>query len=202
MSDAVIYLVDDDAAVRDSVAFLLTAAGRVVETFESPAAFLNTAPRLTGGCIVSDIRMPEMNGLELLRRLREIGVRLPVILITGHADVSVAVQAMKSGAADFVEKPFSDDTILAAVDAALARRADQARDDRDRNDVAGRFATLTEREQQVLRRVVAGESNKVVAQNLGISHRTVDIYRANVMTKMRAGSLSELVRMAILGDIA
>ncbi len=188
-------------AMRDSVSFLLSAAGREVETFETPHALLGAAERLTSGCIISDVRMPEMNGLQLLRRLKEIGVPLPVIIITGHADVSIAVEAMKAGAADFIEKPFSDDALVAAVDAALAKPLAPSGDGRKKSEIAARWATLTEREQQVLRRVVAGESNKVVAQNLGISHRTVDIYRANVMTKMRAGGLSELVRMAILAGI-
>jgi two-component system response regulator FixJ len=201
MPSKIVFLVDDDAAMRDSVSFLLLTAGYAVETFDTPGALLSAAARLSEGCIISDVRMPEMSGLQLLRRLKEIGVRLPVIMITGHADVSIAVEAMKAGAADFIEKPFSDDVILAAIEVAMARPADQQGDVRQKTEIVTRVASLTDREQQVLRRVVAGESNKVVAQNLGISHRTVDIYRANVMTKMRAGSLSELVRMAILAGI-
>lgn len=201
MAEPVIYLIDDDAAFRDSLCFLLETESKRVQAFESPTAFLAAADTISHGLIITDVRMPDMNGLQLVRALRDRGVRHPIIMITGHGDVPLAVEAMKAGVADFIEKPFSDEAILSAVNAALAREAASKPDDEVRAPVLRRFETLTEREQQVMRRVVAGESNKVIAQNLGISPRTVDIYRANVMSKMRAGGLSELVRMAIAGGI-
>jgi two-component system response regulator FixJ len=197
MADGVIYLVDDDAAMRDSLAFLFSTEGRQVEAFDSPTKFLSIAPSLRGGCIVTDVRMPEMNGVQLVRRLKDLGVGLPVVMITGHADVPIAVEAMKAGVTDFIEKPFADHTILAAVDAAFAWAASADKQAQHQADARKRLSSLTEREMQVMRGVVAGRSNKVIAQALSISPRTVDIYRANVMTKTRAGSLSELVRLAI-----
>jgi two-component system response regulator FixJ len=200
--ERVIYLIDDDGAMRDSLSFLLTTAGHQVEAFESPLGFLAQSAALKPGCIITDVRMPEINGLQLVRRLKEGGVGLPIIMITGHGDVPIAVEAMKAGIKDFIEKPFSDETILSAVEAALAGSIDQRRDDPERLDVQERIASLTDRERQVMEGVVAGDSNKVIAQNLGISPRTVDIYRANVMTKMRASSLSQLVRLAITAGAA
>ncbi|MFD1332082.1 response regulator FixJ [Methylopila musalis] len=200
-ADAVVHVVDDDAAVRQSLAFLLVSDGLAVQTHESAADLLAVA-RDIDGCVVTDVRMPGVNGIELLRRLKAQGVHLPVIVMTGHADVQLAVEAMKEGAVDFMEKPFDDETMLAAVRGALERQADAAgRQDRA-VEAKGRISALSERERQVLEGLVAGHANKAIAYDLGISPRTVEIYRANVMTKMRAGSLSELVRLALLAEMA
>lgn len=197
MADGVIYLVDDDAAMRDSLVFLFSTEGRTVEAFESPSKFLSIAQSLGSGCVITDVRMPEMNGVQLVRRLKELGVTLPIVMITGHADVPIAVEAMKAGVTDFIEKPFADNTIISAVNAAMLRAASDDAGAQRQTEARARLSELTERESQVMRGVVAGHSNKVIAEQLGISPRTVDIYRANVMTKTRAGSLSDLVRLAI-----
>lgn len=195
---AIVHVIDDDDAVRDSLAFLFESADLAVATHASAVAFLAEAPRLVGGCVVTDVRMPEMNGIELLKRLREIGVTLPVIVITGHADIALAVEAMKSGAVDFMEKPFDDEVMLRAVKAALVRHGKAVEEGQERAGIRQRLATLSKREQQVLEGLVAGHANKRIAHELDISPRTVEIYRAHVMTKMEAASLSELVRMALV----
>lgn len=195
---AIVHVIDDDDAVRDSLAFLFESADLAVATHASAVAFLAEAPRLVGGCVVTDVRMPEMNGIELLKRLREIGVTLPVIVITGHADIALAVEAMKSGAVDFMEKPFDDEVMLRAVKAALVRHGKAVEEGQERAGIRQRLATLSNREQQVLEGLVAGHANKRIAHELDISPRTVEIYRAHVMTKMEAASLSELVRMALV----
>lgn len=198
----VVHVIDDDAGVRDSLAFLLATAGLAVRTYESAVAFLKVLPEAEDGCIVTDVRMPEIDGIELQRRLRAQGCALPVVVMTGHGDVALAVAAMKAGAVDFIEKPFSDDVLLAAIRAALARRGGERERAAQLADVRTRLRTLSEREQQVLDGLVAGKPNKIIAHDLGISARTVEIYRANVMTKMRADSLSALVRMALLDATA
>jgi two-component system response regulator FixJ len=194
----VVHIIDDDEAVRDSISFLLTAAKMVVETHESAVEFLRVVPRLASGCIVTDIRMSELSGLDLIRRLRERGVKIPVIVITGHGDVPLAVEAMKLGAADFIEKPFDDETLLAAIRSALDRTRDEGQREAREVEIRLKVVSLSDRERQVLEGLVAGHANKIMAHDLGISPRTVEIYRANVMTKMQAGSLSELVRMALI----
>jgi two-component system response regulator FixJ len=197
-NEAIVHVVDDDIAVRQSLAFLLGTAGISVRLYESALACLEMLPKDAGGCVVTDVRMPQMDGLELQRRLKERGISVPVIVITGHADVPLAVQAMKEGAVDFIEKPFDDELFLAAVRGALDRHSAGARQDAQKTEIAGRLQSLSERERQVLEGLVAGKPNKVIAYDLAISPRTVEIYRANLMTKMHAGSLSELVRMALL----
>jgi two-component system response regulator FixJ len=193
-----VHVVDDDDAVRDSLSFLLRAANFEVVTYQSATQFLDTLTKDIDGCVVTDVRMPDMSGLDLLRRLRGLSCMIPVIVMTGHGDIQLAVEAMKAGAVDFLEKPFDDERILAAVRAALeARRADTERSGR-RSDIEERLESLSQRERQVLDRLVAGQPNKIIAHDLGISPRTVEVYRANVMTKMQAGSLSELVRMVLL----
>jgi len=191
-------VIDDDAEVRQSLAFLLSTAGLAVRVHESGSAFLKVLSDIQEGCILTDVRMPGIDGIELQRRLTAAGVRLPVIVMTGHGDIALAVEAMKAGALDFIEKPFDDEILLAAIKAALSRRAD----DRERNsriaEVRDRLRLLSERERQVMEGLVAGKPNKVIAHDLGISARTVEIYRANVMTKMQADSLSMLVRMILL----
>ena len=200
-ADAVVYVIDDDEAVRDSLRFLLNTAGLVAQTYESATSFLNHLPRVKAGCIVTDVRMPGLSGLDLLRRLKELHSAVPVIVITGHGDVPLAVEAMKSGAADFLEKPFNDEALLAAVNVALRDQGASAKRDADRVGVMDRLATLTARERQVLEGLVAGHPNKTIAFDHGISPRTVEIYRANVMSKMQAASLSDLVRMALIAGM-
>lgn len=199
-AEPIVHIVDDDPAVRESVAFLLSTAGFDVRAYESAEALLDRAPALEPGCIVTDIRMPAMDGLDLIAELHRRGVHRQIIVITGHGDVPLAVEAMKAGAQDFIEKPFDDETLLAAVRAAHKRDSEHGRRAAVRAAAAARIAALSGREREVLDGLVAGMANKVIAQNLGISPRTVEIYRANVMTKMEAESLSDLVRMALLAD--
>jgi two-component system, LuxR family, response regulator FixJ len=196
-AEVIVHVVDDEEAMRASVAFLLGTAGLGSRQYESAAALLACADRLEPGCIVTDIRMPEMNGLELIGELTRREVRHPVIVITGHADVAMAVAAMKAGVVDFLEKPFTDEALLNAVRAALTREQSAASRDRERVAMAARHAQLTAREREVFAAVSAGDSNKEAARRLGISPRTVEIYRANVMAKMQAATLSDLVRMAL-----
>ncbi|HET7058878.1 MAG TPA: response regulator FixJ [Nitrospiraceae bacterium] len=200
-SKSTIYVIDDDAAARDSLAFLLKSAKLTVQAFESADLFAASLPSLERGCIVTDIRMPGMSGLELLKHIRKQANPMPVIVITGHGDIPLAVEAMRHGAADFLEKPFDDEVILASVTAALDQQQRDGERDAYRTVLHERLATLSTRERQVLESLVAGLPNKSIAFDLGISPRTVEIYRANVMTKMDAGSLSELVRMALLSGI-
>lgn len=197
-SEAVVHVVDDDLAVRQSLSFLLASDGLAVRLHESASAFLDSVKAAPDGCIVTDVRMPGIDGIEFLRRLKSRGFTLPVIVMTGHADVPLAVEAMKEGAIDFIEKPFDDDLFLSVVRAALKRQEMHAHQEALMAEVRARVQALSERESQVLEGLVAGKANKVIAYDLGISPRTVEIYRANVMTKMQASSLSELVRMALL----
>jgi len=197
MNDLIVHIVDDDAAMRDSLQFLLSAEEIQARVYDDAEALLARAPNLEPGCIVTDIRMPGMNGLEMVAELRGRGVALPIIVLTGHADVSLAVQAMKAGVMDFLEKPFEDEALLRAVRTALRSGEDSAARERGRADIAQRLAQLTTRERDVFDAVSAGSSNKEAALKLGISPRTVEIYRANVMTKMHANTLSDLVRMAL-----
>jgi len=198
MSEQIVHVVDDDEAVRQSLSFLLASAGFAVRVFESPTQVLEALPEMQPGCLITDLRMPEMSGVELLQRLRELKATLPAIVITGHGDVPMAVEAMKAGALDFIEKPFDDETLLAAVARALDRHRRAAQIDEDRSAIAARLDSLSTRERQVLDGLVTGRSNKIIAYDLGISPRTVEVYRAHVMSKMQAKSLSELVRMSLL----
>jgi two-component system response regulator FixJ len=197
----IVHVIDDDDAIRQSLAFLLSTAKIEVVTYPSATAFLEALPGLTPGCIITDVRMPGISGIELVRRLKELNVGAPVIVITGHGDVPLAVEAMKIGAADFLEKPFDDEVLLASVRSALRVQDAQAKRRSERGDVENRLATLSSRERDVLGGLVAGRANKQIAYDLGISPRTVEIYRANLMNKMQAGSLSELVRMALVVGI-
>jgi two-component system response regulator FixJ len=199
--DSTIYVIDDDEAVRESLEFLLKTAGITVRGFESATAFLEILPEVKSGCVITDVRMPEITGIDLLRKMNEAKRDLPVIVITGHGDIALAVEAMKIGAVDFLEKPFDDDHLLAAVRAALDKDADAAKRQAELGDIQDKLAALSNRERQVLEGLVAGHANKIIAFDLGISPRTVEIYRANVMTKMAANSLSDLVRMAMMAGI-
>ena len=200
-SEPTVHVIDDDEAARQSLAFLLDCAGLAVRSYESAAEFLKAVPTMEHGCIITDVRMPGMSGVELIGRLKALGVADPVIVITGHADVPLAIQAMKAGVADFLEKPFGDDAILDAVRSALARRTDVNLANAERDRFVALIETLSQREREVLDGLVEGRANKVIAFDLGISARTVEVYRANVMTKMKAGSLSELVRMVTIAKL-
>jgi two-component system response regulator FixJ len=195
------HVIDDDDDARASLAFLLSTADLPAETYPSAQAFLAVAAN-AAGVVVTDVRMPEMDGMELVRRLAELGVRLPVIVMTGHADVPLAVAAMKAGVVDFIEKPYDGEAMLAAIRQALARHGETKAHDEERTDFVRRIEGLSPRERQVLDGLVAGKPNKVIAYDLDISPRTVEIYRAHVMTKMQAQSLSELVRMALVAGAA
>lgn len=197
----IVHVIDDDDASRDSLAFLLQTADIAVQTYASAAVFLETAGDADASCIITDVRMPGISGIDLLRRLKELKIDAPVIVITGHGDIALAVEAMKIGAADFLEKPFDDDVLLATVRAALRQRGADEKRNAERIEIEGRLAALSNRERDVLSGLVAGRANKQIAYDLGISPRTVEIYRANLMNKMQAGSLSELVRMALVARI-
>jgi two-component system, LuxR family, response regulator FixJ len=192
-----VYVIDDDAAMRDSLNFLLDSAGFDVTLFENPIRFLDELPRLVFGCVVSDVRMPGIDGIELLKRMKTMKSRFPIVIITGHGDVPLAVEAMKLGAIDFLEKPFEDDRLIGMIEAAIRQSEPAARDEAASRDLAARIASLSPRERQVMDGLIAGLSNKLIARDYGISPRTIEVYRANVMTKMQANSLSELVRLAM-----
>jgi two-component system response regulator FixJ len=194
-----VYVIDDDDAMRDSLDFLLGSAEFHVTLFETAHQFLDALSSADFGCVVSDIRMPGIDGIELLKRLKAGRCALPVVIMTGHGDVPLAVEAMKLGAADFLEKPFEDDRLIGMIDAALKQAASGARSEALTQDIAARIESLTPRERQVMDGLVGGFSNKLIAREYDISPRTIEVYRANVMTKMQAGSLSELVRLAMRG---
>ncbi len=198
---AAVHIIDDDEALRDSLSFLLISANIPVATYGSAAAFLEALPGIATGCVVTDVRMPGMSGIDLLKELRNRTAALPVIMITGHADVPLAVTAMRLGAVDFLEKPFDDEVLIASVRSSLARQQEVDRGQAQRAQVQERLAALSARERQVLDGLVVGNPNKTIAFDLGISPRTVEIYRANLMTKMKAASLSDLVRMALVAGV-
>jgi FixJ family two-component response regulator len=197
-----VFVVDDDAAVRDSLRMLLRSVGLPCETFESGHAFLDGDPDDRPGCLVLDIRMPGMSGLELQTRLNERNSILPIIFITGHGDVPMAVEAMQAGAVDFIQKPFRDQDLLDRINQALEKDANSRRALTERGVIRKHLDSLTPREREVLDLVVAGKANKVIAGDLDLSQRTVEIHRARVMEKMGAHSLAHLVRMVIAVDRA
>jgi two-component system response regulator FixJ len=207
--EASVHVIDDDDAARDSLLFLLETEGIAASGHPSADAFLETLETLGPlGCVVTDVRMPGMSGIELLQALRERGATVPIIVITGHGDIALAVEAMKAGARDFLEKPYRDDALVAAVRTALSEtRRDgeaggsDARAAAERSSACQRFTGLSPREREVLDGLVAGSSNKTIARQLGISPRTVEVYRANLMTKTQATSLSHLVRLALSAGV-
>ena len=201
MPSDVVHVIDDDEAVRQSLKFLLESASIGVETHASATEFLRLLPEVEPACVITDVRMPNISGIDLLRRLRELKRGIPVIVITGHGDVALAVEAMKIGAADFLEKPFDDEALLASVRSAINSHGREQQRHNERGEVEGRLATLSKRERDVLDGLVAGLANKQIAFELGISPRTIEIYRANLMTKMQAASLSDLVRMALIAGV-
>ena len=198
MSDPIVHLIDDDEAVRNSLSFVLEMNDLPARTYGSALEFLAVADGVQTGCVVTDVRMPEMSGLELIRKLKERGVALPVIVITGHGDVPLAVEAMRAGVIDFIEKPFDDEVLLRSIRMALDAKAESDMHAQERHRFEQMLGTLSGREKEVLQGVVAGKMNKVIAYELGISQRTVEVYRANVMSKNQANGLSELVRIALL----
>jgi two-component system response regulator FixJ len=185
-----VYVIDDDDAMRDSLDFLLGSAGFHVSLFESALNFLDALPTIDFGCVVSDVRMPGIDGIELLKRLKAAGSLFPVVIMTGHGDVPLAVEAMKLGAMDFLEKPFED---------ALKQAEPGVKSEAVTIEIQSRIASLSPRERQVMDGLIAGLSNKLIAREYDISPRTIEVYRANVMTKMQAATLSELVRLAMRG---
>jgi two-component system, LuxR family, response regulator FixJ len=201
-ADVVIHIVDDEEPVRKSLAFLLTMSDHAVRVHESATHFLALAPNLANACLVTDLRMPDMSGVELLKKLREADAMLPTIVITGHADVPMAVEAMKAGALDFIEKPFQDEVLLDAIARAIAELDTREKSPHDAAAVRDRIERLSDRERQVMTGIVAGLPNKTIAYDLDISPRTVEVHRANVMAKMQARNLPELVRMVLSAQAA
>ena len=197
----IVHVIDDDEALRDSLTFLLRASQIEVESYSTATAFLDALPNISSSCVITDVRMPGLSGIDLLRRLKELKISVPVIVITGHGDVPLAVEAMKTGATDFLEKPFDDEVLVASVRSALRQQEGKAKHHTERTEIENRLAALSNRERDVLGGLVAGRANKQIAFDLGISPRTVEIYRANLMNKMQAGSLSDLVRMALIVGI-
>jgi two-component system, LuxR family, response regulator FixJ len=196
-----VYVIDDDQAMRDSLDFLLGAADFQVLLFESAINFLDALSTLDFGCVVSDVRMPGIDGIELLKRLKAGGSLFPVVMMTGHGDVPLAVEAMKLGAMDFLEKPFEDDRLIGMIETALRQAAPGVESEAITLEIQSRIASLSPRERQVMDGLIAGLSNKLIAREYDISPRTIEVYRANVMTKMQAASLSELVRLAMRGGV-
>ena len=192
-----VHIIDDDEAVRHSLAFLLNTARLEVRTYESATAFLSALPSVTSGCIVTDVRMPEVSGVDLLRRLKELKIGMPVIVITGHGDVQLAVEAMKIGAVDFIEKPFDDVRLYDSVKNALRTDRELVAKGEALNALRARIAELSDRQREVMELLIDGLSNKEIGKRLGISPRTVETYRAFVMAKTGAHSLAELVKMSI-----
>ncbi|MET4323168.1 two-component system response regulator FixJ [Bradyrhizobium sp. JR4.1] len=193
----IIYVIDDDEAMRDSLNFLLETSGFAVTLFNNAQSFLDALPGLAFGCVVSDVRMPGLDGIELLKRLKAQHCPFPILIITGHGDVPLAVGAIKLGAVDFLEKPFDDDRLITLIESAVREGEPAAKNEAVAQDIAARVASLSPREHQVMEGLVAGLSNKLIAREYDISPRTIEVYRANVMTKMQANSLSELLRLAM-----
>ncbi len=194
----VVFIVDDDEALRDSLCWLLESAGLRVETHDSANSFLQSYYPGQSGCLLLDVRMPGMNGLELQEQLESRDVRLPVVIMTGHGDVAMAVRALKAGAMDFIEKPFDDELLLASIQRALVLDTEQRKNRATQAEVLARLAHLTRREHQVMELVTIGKANKQIASELNVSAKTVEAHRAHVMEKMQAKSLAELVRMSML----
>lgn len=199
MEDQYVFIVDDDEAMRDSLAWLLEGSGLKVRLFASATAFLEAYSPSLAGCLVLDVRMPGMSGLELHERLQALSSTLPIVFVTGHGDVPMAVSALKKGATDFIEKPFNNADILRLIEQCLAADREQSLQRRHRAEIDQRLANLTQREREVLGLIAAGRLNKQIADDLGISIKTVEVHRARVMDKMEVRSVAELVRLSITG---
>jgi two-component system, LuxR family, response regulator FixJ len=200
-AETMVHVVDDDEAIRQSVGFLLRKAGHHVETYASGTIFLRTASRATTGCVLLDVRMPDIDGLEVQRRLADAGIALPIIMLTGHGDVALAVRAIKAGAFEFLEKPFARASLLEAIDQALAQSSRNGRAQLAEAQAVIRLAGLTARERDVLDGMVLGRPNKLIAFDLGIATRTVEVHRANLMEKLGARSLSDVLRIAFAAGL-
>src|SRR5712671_2893105 len=200
-SERIVHVVDDDAAIRRAMARLLRSARLETVGYETAQAVLNAAPSLSSGCIPLDAQMPGMDGLELLARLSEFGIELPVIVVTGHGDVPTAVKAMKAGAVDFIEKPIDEAQLLAAIDAALAEKKSAARN-RAAARATGQMALLSPRERQVLEAIAIGRPNKLIAYDLGISVRTVEVHRAHMLDRLGVRYIGEAIRIAVMASFA
>jgi FixJ family two-component response regulator len=198
--NAIVFIVDDYDAVRDSLRLLMKSVGLQARAFDSAESFLRSYRPETTGCLVLDIRMPGMSGIELQRELARRDYSLPIIFITAHGDIPMAVEAVRNGAVDFVQKPFDDGELVAKIRGALSESLRKQEDDQERAEVRRRASTLTAREREVMGQVVQGKANKVIAGDLGVSQRTVEIHRARVMEKMQAGSLAQLVRMVLIAE--
>ncbi len=196
-----VYIVDDDRLARESLKWLIESAHLPVKVFDGGRAFLGQLQPAASGCVLLDVRMPDINGMELFAQLKERGSPLPVIIVTGHADVAMAVRAMKAGAFDFVEKPYNDALMLERVQSAISYDQDNRRNHRRINDIKNRLDQLTPREQEVMAYVLRSTQNKVIATKLGISIKTVELHRANLMAKMQATSPTELVRLALIAGV-
>ena len=198
MTQATVHIIDDESAIRDALNLMLTTEGYTVRTYESAGTFLDMIRQDEGGCVVTDVRMPEISGLDLLAAMKKRCISMPIIVMTAHADVQLAVQAMKRGAFDFLEKPFDGDALLSSIRNALMHQVDESARDTETRMLQDRLTKLTSREREVLLGLLKGQQNKVIAAELGIGVRTVEAHRASVMTKMQARSLSELLRMALV----
>lgn len=192
-----IHVIDDDAAILTSIAGFLTTRGFAVQTYPSAQDFLGTIESRATGCVVTDVRMRGISGIELVGKMKERRLSLPIIVMTGHADISLAIEVMKRGAVDLLEKPFNNADLVKAIREALANRNDQTAGDPQAETFRARFSTLTEREREVLARLLKGTPNKLIAHELGVSTRTIETHRATVMSKMNAGSIAELVRISL-----
>jgi two-component system, LuxR family, response regulator FixJ len=199
-AEKLVHVVDDDDGVRRSVAFMLKHAGYRVESYLSGVAFLKDAKSIERGCVLLDVRMPDMDGLEVQKEMGKRGIDMPVVILTGHGDVGLAVRAMRAGAVNFIEKPYEKETLLSAIDEAYTRLDRNHDKDMQAGEAKVRLASLTGRERDVLNGLVAGYPNKTIAYDLGISPRTVEIYRANMMEKLRVRSLSEALRIAFVAE--
>ncbi len=195
-----VFLVDDDDAVRDSVSLLMRSAGLRTRQFDSASAFLEGYDQDQPGCLLLDVRMPGMSGLELQKELNKRNHTLPIVFISAHGDIPMAVEAVRRGAVDFIQKPFDDQELLSKVKQALAASEQRFAEETERLEICRRTASLTARERQVMSQVVRGKANKVIASDLGVSQRTVEIHRARVMEKMQAASLAQLVRMVLISE--
>jgi len=196
-----VYVIDDDEAMRDSLKFLLESAGFSVQSFATAQRFLDVLPDLAFGCVVSDMRMPGIDGIGLLKRMKARHSGFPIVIMTGHGDIPLAVEAMKLGAVDFVEKPFEDNHLTVMIETAIRDAEPAAKNEAITLDITARVASLSPREHQVMEGLIAGLSNKLIARQFDISPRTIEVYRANVMTKMQASSLSELVRLGMRAGV-
>lgn len=194
----IVHVIDDDPALLDSLRFVLESARLHVKTYASARDFINALPEVGDGCVITDVKMHGISGIELVRELKSMLVELPIIVMTAHADVAVAVEAMKAGAIDFIEKPFDDVDLLKSIELAFESNSKNLEKGQNRAAIRERVASLSPRERQVLTGLIGGQPNKIIAADLKISPRTVEIYRAHVMTKMNASSLPDLVRLGLI----